>query len=114
MSDCIFCKIANGDIPTDFLYEDDDVVAFKDLSPQAPFHALVIPKKHISILNDIEEADLNTIGKMSFVASKIAKNAGIADEGFRTVMNCNEHGGQTVYHIHMHVLGGRQMSWPPG
>ncbi len=114
MTDCLFCKIVNGDIPTELIYEDDDVVAFNDIGPQAPHHFLCIPKRHISTTNDLEAGDAETIGKLTLAASKIAKERGIADDGYRMVVNCNNHGGQTVFHIHMHVLAGRQMTWPPG
>lgn len=114
MTDCLFCKIASGDIPADILYQDDDVLAFRDLSPQAPTHFLVIPKNHISTLNDLTDQDAPLIGKMFLAAKTIAKQEGMADSGYRTVMNCNSDGGQTVFHIHLHVLGGRGMSWPPG
>jgi len=114
MSDCIFCKIASGDIPADKLYEDDDVLAFRDLGPQAPTHALVIPKVHIATLNDLTEANQAIMGKLFLAAKQVAADQGIAADGYRTVMNCNNHGGQTVYHIHLHLLGGRRMTWPPG
>ncbi len=112
--DCLFCKIVNGDIPANVLFEDEDVIAFEDIMPQAPIHFLVIPKRHISTLNDLTDADANVVGKLPITAAKVAKQKGIADNGYRVVMNCNEAGGQTVYHIHMHVLGGRAMTWPPG
>lgn len=111
--DCIFCKIASGEIPSKKIYEDDKVIAFHDLAPQAPLHFLVIPKQHIATLNDLTEADTLIAGHILFTAQRLAKELG-CDAGFRVVMNCNEDGGQTVYHIHMHVLGQRQMSWPPG
>ena len=114
MSDCIFCKIANGDIPADKLYEDDQVLVFRDLSPQAPLHALVIPKTHIATLNDLSEDNAAIIGSMFLAARQVAAEQGLAEDGYRTVMNCNNHGGQTVYHLHLHLLGGRQMTWPPG
>ncbi|MCW9014280.1 MAG: histidine triad nucleotide-binding protein [Gammaproteobacteria bacterium] len=114
MTDCIFCKIIAGEIPGDIIYQDDDVLAFRDLNPQAPTHALVIPKKHISTINDIQSDDAELVGKMFLAAQKIAKDDGIAEPGYRTVMNCNSGAGQTVFHIHLHVLGGRAMSWPPG
>ena len=100
--------------PADILFEDDDVLAFRDINPQAPIHFLVIPKKEIRTLNDIEENDKNLIGKLFIIAKQLAKSEGISEEGYRTIFNCNEHGAQTVYHIHLHVLGGRQMTWPPG
>ena len=112
--DCLFCKIVNGDIPANVLFEDEDVIAFEEIMPQAPSHFLVIPKRHISTLNDLTDADANVVGKLQITAAKVAKQKGIADNGYRVVMNCNEAGGQTVYHIHMHVLGGRAMTWPPG
>jgi len=114
VSNCIFCKIAQGEIPSEFLYEDDEVVAFNDLQPQAPTHILVIPKRHITTLNDLEAADASLVGKMVMVAAELAKKAGFAEEGYRTLLNCNAAGGQSVFHIHLHLLGGRQMTWPPG
>lgn len=114
MSDCLFCKINNGDISADILYQDEDVTVFKDVSPQAPVHFLVIPKKHITTLNDLQSDDEALIGKMMLAAKNVAADLGVAESGFRTTMNCNPDGGQSVYHIHMHVLGGRQMNWPPG
>lgn len=112
--DCLFCKLVNGDIPAKILYQDDDVIAFEDIAPQAPTHFLVIPKRHISTLNDLTAEDAALVGKLPITAAKIAKELGLAEDGYRVVMNCNEMGGQTVYHIHMHVLGGRAMTWPPG
>jgi histidine triad (HIT) family protein len=114
MTDCIFCKIAAGTIPANIVYQNDDVLAFRDLNPQAPTHILVIPKKHIATTNDITAGDATLIGNMYLTAKHIAKDEGIADSGYRTVMNCNRGAGQTVFHIHLHVLGGRPMSWPPG
>lgn len=114
MTDCIFCKIISGDIPADIVYQDDDVLAFRDLNPQAPTHILVIPKKHISTINDIQAEDAQGIGNMYLAAKQIARDEGIDESGYRAVMNCNAGAGQTVFHIHLHVLGGRGMSWPPG
>lgn len=114
MTDCIFCKIISGDIPGDIVYQDDDVLAFRDLNPQAPTHILVIPRKHISTLNDLQADDAELVGNMYLAAKNIADEEGIAEAGYRTVMNCNAQAGQTVFHIHLHVLGGRPMSWPPG
>lgn len=114
MDDCIFCKIAAGDIPADKVFEDDTVVAFRDLNPQAPTHILVIPRRHIATLNDLQGDDTDIVGHMVGAAAKIADKEGLADAGYRTVMNCNEAGGQTVFHIHLHLLGGRMMHWPPG
>ena len=111
--DCLFCKIVAGQIPARKLYEDEHVVAFHDIAPQAPVHFLVIPKKHISTLNDLTEDDKALAGHILFTAQSLAREQG-CEEGFRVVMNCNELGGQTVYHIHMHVLGQRQLNWPPG
>ena len=112
--DCLFCKLVNGDIPAKILYQDEDVIAFEDIAPQAPTHFLVIPKRHISTLNDLSNDDAALVGKLPITAAQIAKELGIDESGYRVVMNCNEMGGQTVYHIHMHVLGGRSMTWPPG
>jgi len=114
MSGTIFDKILSGEIPADVVYEDDQVLAFRDIQPQAPVHFLVIPRKPIATLNDLDSADEALVGHMVLTAAKVAAQEGIADEGYRTVMNCNEYGGQTVFHIHLHVLGGRPMSWPPG
>ncbi|MGB0733229.1 MAG: histidine triad nucleotide-binding protein, partial [Pontibacterium sp.] len=111
--DCLFCKIVAGDIPAERLYEDEDVIAFNDISPQAPHHFLVIPKKHIATLNDVAPEDHAVVGKMVSVAAQLAKKHGFDDTGYRTVFNCNNDGGQTVYHIHLHVLGGKTMGWPP-
>jgi len=114
MTTCIFCKIAAGDIPSEFVYEDDQVLAFRDLNPQAPLHVLVIPRKHIATLNDLTPEDEQLVGRMYRAARQVAKDAGLDERGYRTVMNCNSEGGQSVYHIHLHVLGGRAMQWPPG
>lgn len=111
--DCLFCKIVAGEIPARKLYEDDQVLAFHDIAPQAPLHILVIPKKHISTLLDLSAADTALAGHILFTAQRLAKEQGCT-EGFRVVMNCNELGGQTVYHIHMHLMAKRQMTWPPG
>lgn len=110
--DCLFCKIIEGEIPFDKLYEDDRVLAFKDISAQAPEHFLVIPKEHISTLNDTDDASL--LGQLSLTAIQIAKERGFAENGYRLAMNCNADGGQSVFHIHLHCLGGRKMAWPPG
>ncbi|GFD67515.1 histidine triad nucleotide-binding protein [Alteromonas sp. KUL106] len=113
MAETIFDKIINKEIPADILYEDDLALAFKDINPQAPTHFLVIPKKQIATVNDIAEEDRVVVGHLSYVAAKIAKEQGFADQGYRTVMNCNEYGGQTVYHIHLHVLASKPLGWPP-
>lgn len=114
MSDCLFCKILDGEIPCDKVFENDHVIAFRDVNPQAPTHVLVIPRKHISTVNDLTEDDKNIVGEMMLAAQQVAKQDGIEEDGYRLVMNCNEGAGQTVFHIHLHVLGGRGMSWPPG
>ncbi len=114
MTDCLFCKMVSGEIQPDVVLETDDILAFRDLSPQAPTHILIIPKKHISTINDIHESDAEVIGRLYLAAKEIAANEGLAEPGYRTVMNCNSDGGQAVYHIHLHLLGGRAMGWPPG
>jgi histidine triad (HIT) family protein len=114
MSSTIFGRIAAGEIPADIVYEDDDLVAFRDLSPQAPTHILIIPRKPIRTLNDVEEADAELVGRLFLAAAKVAKQLGIAEAGYRVVVNCNAVGGQTVFHLHLHLLGGRPMQWPPG
>ena len=111
--DCIFCKIVDGDIPADLLYEDEDVIAFNDINPQAPMHVLVIPRKHISAPADVTEADEGLVGKLIRVGSQLAADRGMGD-GFRLLFNNGKKAGQTVFHVHLHVLGGRSMSWPPG
>ena len=112
--DCLFCKMVNREIEPDIVYEDEHVLAFNDIDPQAPTHVLVVPKKHIATLNDIEEADLALIGRLQLTAAGLAKQLGFAENGYRVVMNCNEDGGQSVYHIHMHLMGGRHFTWPAG
>ena len=112
--DCLFCNIINGDIPADIVYQDDDVIGFNDINPQAPTHVLFIPKKHISTVNDLTADDAAVVGKLFLAAKSVAKDAGFADDGYRLVMNCNEGAGQTVFHIHLHMLAGRVLSWPPG
>lgn len=111
---CLFCKIVAGDIPADIVYQDDKVLAFRDITPQAPVHLLIIPKKHIAALSELEDQDTELVGYVTKVATQLAAAEGLADEGYRVVMNCNQAGGQTVFHLHMHLLGGRQMHWPPG
>ena len=110
----IFSKIINKEIHADILFENDKILAFRDISPQAPVHFLVIPKKEIRTINDINEEDKSLIGELFIVAKEIAKKEGISEKGYRTIFNCNEHGAQTIYHVHLHVLGGRQLIWPPG
>ncbi len=113
-SDCLFCKILAGEIPADIIYESDTAIAFRDINPQAPTHVLVIPRKHIATINDIDDEDRLLVGSLYAAAKEIAAGEGIADSGYRAVMNCNEGAGQSVFHIHLHVLGGRPMGWPPG
>ena len=112
--DCIFCKIANKEIPSKIVYEDNDVIAFHDVNPEAPVHILVIPKKHISSLNAATAEDEQLLGKILLTIQNIAKEQGIAEAGYRVVNNCGELGGQTVHHLHFHLLGGREMLWPAG
>lgn len=113
MSDCLFCNIIAGKMDTEFVYEDERVVAFKDINPQAPVHILIVPRKHISTLLDLKEEDNTLIGHIYQIANKLAREYEIED-GFRVVSNCKEKGGQTVFHIHFHLLGGRKLQWPPG
>lgn len=114
MEDCLFCKISAGEMETDFLYQDQKVVVFEDINPQAPVHLLIVPKKHISDLNHLDKADNQLIGHIYQIAKKMAAEKEIADNGYRVVSNCGDDGGQTVDHIHFHLLGGRQLQWPPG
>ena len=113
-ADCLFCKMVAGAIKPDKIYEDSDVLAFKDINPQAPLHVLVVPKKHVSTLNELTTDNADLIGKMFLAARRIAQDAGVAEAGYRTVINCNAGAGQSVFHLHLHVLGGRVMQWPPG
>ena len=110
----LFTKIINREIPVDIVYEDEEIIAFNDINPQAPVHVLIVPKKEIVTLNDLELDDQEIIGKMFLTAKKLAVKLNIDKTGYRTVFNCNEHGGQTVFHIHLHLLGGRKLVWPPG
>lgn len=114
MSDCLFCRIVNGDIPAMKVFENERVLAFNDISPKAPCHVLIIPKKHIATINDISEQDQAVIGEMVLVAKDLAADKGIEEEGYRLVINCNRDAGQEVFHIHLHLLGGRTFTWPPG
>ena len=113
-NDCLFCKIASGNLPTDFVYEDDNIIAFRDINPQAPTHILIIPKDHIPYVADINEAHSELIYSMFTTANKIALEEGITSEGYRLVINNGKGAGQTVFHLHLHLLGGRPMLWPPG
>ena len=114
MSNCLFCKIVSGEISTDFVFKDENVIAFRDINPQAPTHILIIPREHIETLNDIDQSHGELLGAMQLTASYLAKEEGINEKGFRTVFNCNRAAGQTVFHIHLHLLGGRSLVWPPG
>ena len=114
MTDCLFCKIRDGEIPGDMVFEDDDVIAFRDVNPQAPTHVLIVPRKHISTTNDLQEDDVDIVGKMLLAAKNIAAAEDVAEDGYRLVINCNAKAGQTVFHIHLHLLGGRALTWPPG
>ncbi len=114
MSDNLFLKIISREIPAEIVYENDDVLAFTDVNPQAPLHVLVIPKKPIRTINDMQPQDAELFGKLFLAAQKIAADQGVAEDGYRVVMNCNAAAGQTVFHVHLHLLGGRQFSWPPG
>ena len=114
MADCLFCKIIAGEIPGAIVYQDDRLVVFKDINAQAPMHVLVVPRRHIATLNDLAPEDDGLVGEMTRRAAALAKEHGHSDRGYRTVFNCNAEAGQTVFHIHMHVLGGRRLGWPPG
>lgn len=109
MSDCLFCKIINGEIPSTKVYEDENILAFDDIHPNAPIHILIIPKKHIPTINDITDADKDLIGEMLIVAKKIAAEKNVAEDGYRIIFNCNKNAGQIVFHIHLHLLGGRKL-----
>lgn len=114
MDDCLFCKMISGQIKPDTVYETDQVLAFRDINPQAPTHVLIIPKQHISTINDIEPSHRELFGELYMAAREVARQEGIDEKGYRTVVNCNAEAGQTVFHVHLHVLGGRRMNWPPG
>jgi len=112
MTDCLFCRIVAGDLPSTRVYEDDIVFAFEDINPQAPVHVVIVPKTHLATLNDLRDEDEGTAGRLVSVAARIARERGIADAGYRTVINVNRDGGQVVYHIHLHLLGGRKLRSP--
>lgn len=112
--DCLFCRIVNGEIPADIVYESNSLVAFRDINAQAPTHILLIPRHHIATMNELHDSDAGLAGELLVTAARIAADEGLADDGYRVVMNCNEAAGQSVFHIHLHLLGGRQMTWPPG
>lgn len=114
MTDCLFCRMVAGEIKPDVVYEDADVLAFRDINPQAPTHVLIIPKRHVATLNDLEPEHAELVGKLFLAARHIAQQEGIAERGYRTVFNCNQDAGQAVFHIHLHLLGGRPLDWPPG
>ena len=114
MSDCLFCRIVEGQIPGSIVYRDERVVAFKDINAQAPMHVLIVPRRHIASLNELSTEDDGLVGEMIRRGAALAKEHGYAERGYRTVFNCNAEAGQTVFHIHLHVLAGRQMTWPPG
>ncbi len=114
MTDCIFCKIAGGEVPAKLVHEDDEIVAFHDVNPQAPTHVLVIPRRHIPTLLDAAEGDAGLLGRLQIAAVAIARQLGLDRDGFRLVTNCLEGAGQSVFHIHLHLLGGRRLGWPPG
>jgi histidine triad (HIT) family protein len=113
-SDCIFCRIVKGEIPSKKIYEDDEILAFHDITPQSPVHFLVIPKSHISNIMEVKAEDSALLGKLLFQAQKLAAEQGCEEKGFRLVINCKSYGGQSVDHLHIHILGGRQLNWPPG
>ncbi len=112
--ECLFCKIVQKEVPSTILFEDDELLAFKDINPQAPVHTILIPKKHISRVSEINENDLPLIGKLVSAANGLAQKEGLSEKGYRLVINCNRDGGQTVFHLHLHLLGGRAFRWPPG
>jgi histidine triad (HIT) family protein len=114
MSDCIFCRIASGEIPASVVFQDDQFVAFHDLNPQAPSHVLVIPRRHVATTNELTEADDGLMGALIRRGTLVARALGHAESGYRLVLNCNRDGGQSVFHIHLHVLAGRPLGWPPG
>lgn len=114
MADCLFCKMVSREIEPDVVYENDHVLAFRDINPQAPTHVLVIPKEHISTVNDLDSEHAHVMGQLFLAAKKVAELEGLSEAGYRSVVNCNRDAGQTVFHIHMHVLGGRSLTWPPG
>ncbi|MBI2351599.1 MAG: histidine triad nucleotide-binding protein [Deltaproteobacteria bacterium] len=114
MNSCLFCSIIKGDVKGDIVYQDESVVAFRDINPKAPVHILIVPRKHIATLLDLEQGDKKLIGDIFYAATRLAKDKGISEDGFRVVLNCGPGAGQSVYHIHIHLLGGRPFTWPPG
>jgi histidine triad (HIT) family protein len=113
-ADCLFCKIVAGEIKADVLYENDKVVAFRDINPQAPTHVLIIPRNHVATINDLTESETEDVGQLFLAAGRVARQEGIDESGYRVVMNCGEGAGQSVFHIHLHLVGGRPLRWPPG
>ena len=114
VQDCLFCKIVDGGLPADIVYENDSLIAFRDINPKAPTHILLIPRRHVATMNDLQDGDESLVGDLFITAARIAADEGLADDGDRVVMNCNEAAGQSVFHIHLHLMGGRAMTWPPG
>lgn len=112
--ECLFCQVASGDMPADVVYQDEEVLAFRDINPQAPHHILIIPRQHYTSLNSFEESDGPLLAKLMLTAKRIARDLGVDEDGYRVNINTNRHGGQSVHHLHVHLLAGRQMSWPPG
>jgi histidine triad (HIT) family protein len=112
--DCLFCKIVEGGLPADIVYENDSLVAFRDIDPKAPTHILLIPRRHVATMNDLQAGDESLVGDLFLTAARLAADEGLADDGYRVVMNCNAAAGQSVFHIHLHLMGGRTMTWPPG
>jgi histidine triad (HIT) family protein len=112
--DCLFCKIVDGGLPADIVYENDSLVAFRDIDPKAPTHILLIPRRHVATMNDLQAGDESLVGDLFLTAARLAADEGLADDGYRVVMNCNAAAGQSVFHIHLHLMGGRTMTWPPG
>ena len=113
-ADCLFCKFVSGELDADIVYETDKVLAFRDINPQAPTHVLIVPRKHIATINDLTDSDREEIGNLYLAAKEVAKEEDCSEDGYRVVMNCNAAAGQTVFHVHLHLLGGRNFSWPPG
>jgi histidine triad (HIT) family protein len=114
VSSCLFCRIVTGEIPASIVYQDEELVGFSDINPQAPLHVLIIPRRHVGTLNDLDAGDDGLVGRMVRTAAAIAREKGYAERGYRTVFNCNSEAGQTVFHIHLHLLAGRGLGWPPG
>ena len=109
--DCLFCKIITADIPATIIYEDEQVIAFDDIAPKAPVHKLIVPRQHINTINDLTDENKSLVGHMAYVAKKLASELDLAKPGYRIIMNCNEDGGQTIFHIHMHLIGGKKLAW---